>query len=255
MNIARFVMIAVPVGVVIIYLLMQSLTVGESPTRELVARGELMGEIEKRSFAGIYDAIQKGFPEEYAIHVKEIEEIALDTDLTTFELGPELMAESDAFVEALRRENARHLPMAGRDPLLNILRAHLAILKEQQETPELCVRVARDGLDTLDRFEIARIEPKLRGRWVLATIEALIAGRDAPETFLPPTDNDWGQFLRGWRDEEGGMTPSMEAYLLGDATDPALYCEGAIAFTRRLIADTTPSGLRILVDYTGNLAS
>lgn len=254
MNIGRLVMIAVPVGVVIIYLVMQSLTIDESPTRELVARGELMGQIEKRSFTGLYEAIEKGFPEDYAGHVKEIQEIALDTDLTAFELGPELMAESDEFVATLRKRNAEFLSLAGREPLLAILRAHLAILKEKQDTPEFCVRVARDGLDALDRFEVTRIEPALHGRWVLATIEAMIAGRDAPETFQPPSDNDWGVFLRGWRDAEGGMTPAMQAYLLGNAEEAALYCEGAIGFTRRLIADTTPSGLRILVDYTGKLA-
>jgi len=46
----------------------------------------------------------------------------------------------------------------------------------------------------------------------------------------------------------------MEAYLSMQEVAPERYCDGAVSFTRRLIADTIPSGLRILADYTGSLS-
>ncbi len=251
MNVARFVVMAVPAGVVVTYFVMQSLTVGESPHRELVTSGELMEEVSRRSFAGLYDAIETGFPEAYADHADEIREIALDTDVASYDLGPELIAESDAFVAQLREENAQYLPLAGRTAMLDIQRAQVALLKDLAGTPDLCVKVAQDGLDALDRYELRQIKRDLHGRWLVAQVDAMAAGRAAPEEFRPPTDADWGVFLRGWRDAEGAMTPAMEAYLSSDLSDAALYCEGALGFSRRLIADTTPSGLRILADYTG----
>ncbi len=254
MNIARFVMIAVPLGVVLIYFVMQSLTVGEAAHRDLVEDGKLMEDIRKRSFPGLYEAIEAGFPENYAEHVEEIEEIALDTDVAQHDLGPKLTAESDAFVAELRAENAVHVRNAGRDPLLEIQRAQLALLKGLSETPELCLAVAKYGLSKLSRVELSRVEPDLHGRWLTAQFAAMATGRDMPETFEKPSEEDWRIFLKGWRDAGGETTPAMQAYLWSNEEDPGLYCEGAIGFARRLIADTTPSGLRILADYTASLA-
>lgn len=254
MNIARFVMIAVPLGVVLIYFVMQSLTVDEAAHRDLVEDGKLMEDVRKRSFPGLYEAIEAGFPEEYDKHVDEIEEIALDTDVSRYDLGPELLAESDAFVAELRAENAVHIRNAGRDPLLEIQRAQLALLKGLSETQKLCVAVAKSGLSELSRVELSRIEPDLHGRWLTAQFAAMATGRDKPETFEKPSEEDWRVFLKGWRDAEGETTPAMQAYLWSNEEDPGLYCEGAIGFARRLIADTTPSGLRILADYTASLA-
>lgn len=247
-------MIAIPLGVVLIYFIMQSLTVDEAAHRNLVADGQLMADIRKRSFPKLYDTIEANFPEAYAEHVNEIEDIALDTDLSQFELATELMAESDSFVANLRLDNARFLASAGRDQLLDVQRAQLAILKDLSTSPDLCVKVAKDGLGALTRSELGRIDRNLHGRWLVAQVAALAAGRNSPETFEPPTEHDWRIFLRGWRDEEGETTPQMQAYLTADVSDPTLYCEGAVAFARRLIADTTPSGLRILADYSGSTA-
>lgn len=254
MNVARVVMIAVPLGIVLIYFVMQSLTVGEAAHRDLVEDGKLMEDIRKRQLPGLYDVIETGFPDEYAEHVDGIEEIALDTDVARHDLGPELMAESDSFVAALRAENAEHVRNAGRDPLLEIQRAQLVLLKGLSGSPELCLSVAKGGLSRLSRVELSQIEPDVHGRWLTAQFKAMAVGRDAPETFEKPSENDWRIFLQGWREAEGEMTPAMEAYLWSNEEDPGLYCEGAIGFARRLIADTTPSGLRILADYTASLA-
>lgn len=250
MNVSRFVMLAVPLGVVLVYFVMQSLTWGEASNRDMIARGELMEEIKKRSFASLYDTIEQGFPDAYAEHEKKIEEIALDTELSRFEFGAELIEESDEFIAELRADNAGFLATAGRGPLLDIQRALLAILKDLEQTPDLCVAIARDGMDSLDRFELGRINPDLYGRWLLENVKAIIAGRDEPEAFEPPSERDWRVFLQSWRDDTDGVSASVQAYLSADASDPLMYCQGAEAFTRRLIADTTPSGLRILVDYS-----
>lgn len=52
-NIARFVMVAVPLGVALTYFIMQSLTVDEAEHRDLVEDGKLMHDIRKTSFAGL----------------------------------------------------------------------------------------------------------------------------------------------------------------------------------------------------------
>ncbi|WP_103763239.1 hypothetical protein [Roseovarius confluentis] len=122
------------------------------------------------------------------------------------------------------------------------------------ETPNLCLVVANGGLSKLNRIELSRIEPDLHGRWLTAQFAALATGRDMPETFEKPSEEDWRIFLKGWREADGGTTPAMQAYLRSNEEDPGLYCEGTIGFVRRVIADTTPSGLRILADYTASLA-
>ncbi len=254
MNIARFVMVAVPLGVVLIYFIMQSLTVGEAAHRDLVQDGKLMQDVRKRSFPGLYDAIEAGFPIAYSEHVEDIEEIALDTDVARHDLGPALMAESDAFVAELRGENAQYISLAGRGPLLEIQRAQLALLKDLAGSPELCGRVAKGGLTYLDRAGLGQVDRHLHGRWLTALVTAMAAGRDAPEEFGPPSADDWYIFLRDWREEDGTTGPEVEAYLSSQKVDPELFCTGAVTFTRRLIADTSPSGLRILADYTGSLA-
>ncbi|MGK7654306.1 hypothetical protein ACSQ76_18435 [Roseovarius sp. B08] len=136
---------------------------------------------------------------------------------------------------------------------MEIQRAQLALLKGLTDAPDLCIRVAKGGLGRLDRVELSRIEPDLHGRWLTAQFAAMAAGRDMPESFEKPSEADWRIFLQGWREAEGETTPAMQAYLWSDEEDPGLYCEGAIGFARPLIADATPSGLRILADYTASL--
>lgn len=46
----------------------------------------------------------------------------------------------------------------------------------------------------------------------------------------------------------------MEACLSSQEVAPERYCDGAVSSTRHLIADTIPSGLRILADDTGSLS-
>lgn len=52
-NIALFVMVAVPLGVALTYFIMQSLTVDEAEHRDLVEDGKLMHDIRKTSFPGL----------------------------------------------------------------------------------------------------------------------------------------------------------------------------------------------------------
>lgn len=61
-NIARFVMVAVPLGIAPTYFIMQSLIVDEVEHRDLVEHGKLMQDIRKTSFPGLWDSIQAGFP-------------------------------------------------------------------------------------------------------------------------------------------------------------------------------------------------
>jgi len=53
MNIARFVVVAVPLGVALTYFIMQFLTVDEVEHRDLVEDGKLMQDIRKTSFPGL----------------------------------------------------------------------------------------------------------------------------------------------------------------------------------------------------------
>jgi len=253
MDIRRLVIIAVPVGIVLAYLVMQSLTVGEAPNRNIVARGEFLEEVKKRSFDGLYDQIEAGFPEAYAKHVQDINQIALDTELSRFELGQEVIEESEEFIFELRSDNLQYLATAGRAKMLEVQRAKLAVLKSIQAQPEFCASVARDGLHNLDRFDLGKIDRAAYGRWVNAVFAAIIKGRDTPEPFDAPSRADWRVFLSEWVKAEGEQTPNMQAFVKRDDSDPELFCQGMMDFTRQLIADSTPAGLRVLVDYTANL--
>ncbi|WP_420558015.1 hypothetical protein [Roseovarius sp.] len=137
---------------------------------------------------------------------------------------------------------------------MEIQRAQLALLKDLSGSPELCGRIAEGGLAHLDQTGLGQVDRKLHGRWLAALVKTMAAGRDALGEFGPPSADDWYIFLRDWREEDGTTRAEVEAYLSSQKVDPELFCAGAVAFTRRLIADTSPSGLRIPVDYTGSLA-
>ncbi|MFN3207784.1 MAG: hypothetical protein ACE369_02040 [Roseovarius sp.] len=58
LNVSRFILVAIPLGVVLIHFVMQLRTVGGAAHRDLVEDGHLMEDVRNWSFPGLYDGIQ-----------------------------------------------------------------------------------------------------------------------------------------------------------------------------------------------------
>lgn len=236
------------VGIVGANLVVQLVADSDTVGRREMSREDVERDLLARPMAEVYALIETTFPEEYAEHIDAVQEIVNRRGLSVEEVGATVGEKSQAFLEELYRNNAFFIGQAPQGALVELQRASLALIESVRGDPELCADMVAEGATGFDRYEQAKLDPDLLQALTLESFRAMAAGRNSPEPHGAPSDDDWRSFLGELAELPEGTRADIRTFLDGEKDRAQGYCEGAIAFQRRLLESENPSAMRILAD-------